>query len=87
MFQYAFTSIIIPTTEFSFPVLEASFFFILSSILTFTSRTEQVVLSPPPPSKNRLFRKKHQNRVFIIERCSKVSSYNFLKKDQILADF
>ena len=29
----------------------------------------------PPPSKNRLFRKKHQNRVFIIERCSKVSSF------------
>ena len=28
-----------------------------------------------PPSKNRLFRKKHQNRVFIIERCGKVSSF------------
>ena len=32
-------------------------------------------LRPPPPSKNRPFRKKHQNRVFIIERCSKVSSF------------
>ena len=29
----------------------------------------------PPPSKNRPFRKKHQNRVFILERCSKVSSF------------
>ena len=45
LFQYTFTSIIIPTTEFSFPVLESSFFFILSLISTFTSRTEQVVLN------------------------------------------
>ena len=45
LFQYTFTSIIIPTTEFSFPVLESSFFFILSLISTFTSRTEQVVLT------------------------------------------
>ena len=44
----------------------------------------------PPHSKNRLFRKKYQNRVFIIERCSSLlfqNIYNFLKKDQVLTDF
>ena len=43
-----------------------------------------------PPSKNRLFRKKYQNRVFIIVRCSSLlfqNIYNFLKKDQVLTDF
>ena len=32
-------------------------------------------IKTPSLSKNRLFRKKHQNRVFILERCSKVSSF------------
>ena len=44
-----------------------------------------------PPSKNRPFRKKHQKWVFIIERCSKLSSFRiyriFWKKSQIWSNF
>ena len=45
LFQYTFTSIIIPTTEFSFPLIQSSFFFFLSLISTFTSPTGQVILN------------------------------------------
>ena len=52
-----------------------------------SSRLQMMISRLSPPSKNRLFRKKHQKWIFIKDRCSKLSSFriptSFLKKDQV----